>query len=158
MRHFLHPKLLRKAREVRVQLEDIMKFQKMDIISTGTDFDVVRCVPTIYLIFHSPILSDIIRITRKAITAGYFHQAARVKGIGEFVNIRSGLPTHLHPTSALYGLGCKLPSPTFEVYMIVDQSTGCSFFFVTLHRHAVSYRLPRAYLDLERVYDPSDCY
>ena len=44
---------------------------------------------------------------RKAITAGYFHQAARVKGIGEFVNIRSGLPTHLHPTSALYGLGCE---------------------------------------------------
>ncbi len=85
MRHFLHPKLLRKAREVRVQLEDIMKFQKMELYSAGTDFDVVR----------------------KAITAGYFHQAARVKGIGEFVNIRSGLPTHLHPTSALYGLGCK---------------------------------------------------
>ncbi len=45
---------------------------------------------------------------RKAICAGYFHQAARVKGIGEFVNIRSGLPTHLHPTSALSGLGCML--------------------------------------------------
>lgn len=45
---------------------------------------------------------------RKAIAAGYFHQAARVKGIGEFVNIRTGLPTHLHPTSALYGLGCEL--------------------------------------------------
>jgi len=44
MRHFLHPKLLRKAREVRVQLEDIMKFQKMDIISAGTDFDIIRCV------------------------------------------------------------------------------------------------------------------
>ena len=42
MRHFLHPKLLRKAREVRVQLEDIMNFQKMEIISTGTDFDVLR--------------------------------------------------------------------------------------------------------------------
>ena len=42
MRHFLHPKLLRKAREVRVQLEDIMKFQKMEIISAGTDFDVIR--------------------------------------------------------------------------------------------------------------------
>lgn len=88
MRHFLHPKLLRKAREVRAQLEDIMKFQKMEIISAGTDFDVLR----------------------KAITAGYFHQAARVKGIGEFVNIRTGLPTHLHPTSALYGLGCKYVS------------------------------------------------
>ncbi|KAL1713944.1 P-loop containing nucleoside triphosphate hydrolase protein [Schizophyllum commune] len=91
MRHFLHPKLLRKAREVRVQLEDIMKFQKMAIISAGTDFDVVR----------------------KAITAGYFHQAARVKGIGEFVNIRTGLPTHLHPTSALYGLGY---TPSYVVY------------------------------------------
>lgn len=42
IRHFLHPKLLRKAREVRVQLEDIMKFQKMEIISAGTDFDVIR--------------------------------------------------------------------------------------------------------------------
>jgi len=41
-RHFLHPKLLRKAREVRAQLEDIMKFQKMDIISAGTDFDIIR--------------------------------------------------------------------------------------------------------------------
>ncbi|KAF8624805.1 hypothetical protein AX15_005694 [Amanita polypyramis BW_CC] len=91
MRHFLHPKLLRKAREVRAQLEDIMKFQKMDIISGGTDYDILR----------------------KAITAGYFHQAARVKGIGEFVNIRSGLPTHLHPTSALYGLGY---TPSYVVY------------------------------------------
>ncbi|KAI9510691.1 putative PRP16-RNA-dependent ATPase [Russula earlei] len=91
MRHFLHPKLLRKAREVRVQLEDIMKFQKMDITSAGTDFDIIR----------------------KAICAGYFHQAARVKGIGEFVNIRSGLPTHLHPTSALSGLGY---TPSYVIY------------------------------------------
>ncbi|KAH8980006.1 putative PRP16-RNA-dependent ATPase [Lactarius akahatsu] len=91
MRHFLHPKLLRKAREVRVQLEDIMKFQKMEIISAGTDFDIIR----------------------KAICAGYFHQAARVKGIGEFVNIRSGLPTHLHPTSALSGLGY---TPSYVIY------------------------------------------
>lgn len=85
MRHFLHPKLLRKAREVRQQLEDIMKMQKMESVSAGTDFDVMR----------------------RAICAGYFHQASRVKGIGEFVNIRTGVPTHLHPTSALYGLGCE---------------------------------------------------
>ncbi|KAJ4485361.1 pre-mRNA splicing factor [Lentinula aciculospora] len=91
MRHFLHPKLLRKAREVRAQLEDIMNFQKMELVSAGTDFDVIR----------------------KSIAAGYFHQAARVKGIGEFVNIRSGLPTHLHPTSALYGLGY---TPSYVVY------------------------------------------
>ncbi|KAF8310889.1 P-loop containing nucleoside triphosphate hydrolase protein [Clavulina sp. PMI_390] len=90
-KHFLHPKLLRKAREVRAQLEDIMKMQKMDIVSAGTDYDIIR----------------------KAICAGYFHQAAKVKGIGEFVNVRSGLPTHLHPTSALYGLGY---TPTYVVY------------------------------------------
>ncbi|KAG8991813.1 DEAH-box RNA helicase prp16 [Tulasnella sp. JGI-2019a] len=91
MKHFLHPKLLRKAREVRLQLEDIMKMQKLPIISAGTDYDVVR----------------------KAICSGYFHQAARVKGIGEFVNIRTGLPTHLHPTSALYGLGY---TPSYVIY------------------------------------------
>ncbi len=44
MKHFLHPKLLRKAREVRQQLEDIMKMQKMEITSAGTDFDLVRYV------------------------------------------------------------------------------------------------------------------
>jgi pre-mRNA-splicing factor ATP-dependent RNA helicase DHX38/PRP16 len=70
MRHFLHPKLLRKAREVRGQLEDIMKQQKIDPnVSVGTDWDIIR----------------------KCITAGYFHQAARVKGIGEYVNIRTGV-------------------------------------------------------------------
>jgi len=36
-----------------------------------------------------------------------------VKGIGEFVNIRSGLPTHLHPTSALFGLGY---TPSYVIY------------------------------------------
>lgn len=44
MKHFLHPKLLRKAREVRGQLEDIMKQQKLDPnISVGTDWDIIRC-------------------------------------------------------------------------------------------------------------------
>lgn len=49
MRHFLHPKLLRKAREVRLQLEDIMNFQKMELISAGTDFDVIRCAHSSFI-------------------------------------------------------------------------------------------------------------
>ena len=83
-----------------------MNFQKMEMISTGTDFDVLRLV---VVVFKSLFMSDLYAFhpIRKAITAGYFHQAARVKGIGEFVNIRTGVPTHLHPTSALYGLGCE---------------------------------------------------
>lgn len=90
-RHFLHAKLLRKAREVRAQLEDILKSQKLSLSSCGTDWDVIR----------------------KCITSGYFHQAARVKGIGEYVNCRTGVPMHLHPTSALYGLGY---TPDFVIY------------------------------------------
>ncbi|WFD24175.1 RNA helicase [Malassezia equina] len=90
-RHFLHAKLLRKAREVRAQLEDILKSQKLALVSCGTDWDVIR----------------------KCITSGYFHQAARVKGIGEYRNCRTGVPMHLHPTSALYGLGY---TPDFVVY------------------------------------------
>ena len=89
--HFLHGKLLRKAREVRAQLSDIMSSQRLNLRSCGTDWDVIR----------------------KCIASGYFHQAARVKGIGEYVNCRTGVPMNLHPTSALYGLGY---TPDYVVY------------------------------------------
>ncbi|GAA5995791.1 hypothetical protein JCM5350_002554 [Sporobolomyces pararoseus] len=90
-RHFLHPKTLRKAREVRTQLLDIMKHQKLDIIPCGTDWDIIR----------------------KTICGAYFHQAARVKGIGEFQHLRTAVPMHLHATSSLYGLGYL---PDYVVY------------------------------------------
>ncbi|KAN0061919.1 Pre-mRNA-splicing factor ATP-dependent RNA helicase PRP16 [Thecaphora frezii] len=90
-KHFLHGKILRKAREVRAQLEDIMKTQKLRLVSCQTDWDVVR----------------------KCITSGYFHQAARSAGIGEYANCRTGMKMHLHPTSALYGLGF---TPEYVVY------------------------------------------
>ncbi|CAG8494335.1 5517_t:CDS:2 [Cetraspora pellucida] len=87
IKHYIHSKAIRKAQEVRLQLLDIMKAEKMEIVSCGTDWDVVRkCI---------------------------FHQAARVKGISEYVDCRTGMPCHLHPTSALYGLGC---TPDYIVY------------------------------------------
>ncbi|KAH8315474.1 hypothetical protein KR074_003725 [Drosophila pseudoananassae] len=89
--HFIHIKAMRKVREVRQQLKDIMTQQKMNVKSCGTDWDVVR----------------------KCICSAYFYQAARLKGIGEYVNLRSGMPCHLHPTSALYGLGT---TPDYVVY------------------------------------------
>ncbi|KAI9350480.1 P-loop containing nucleoside triphosphate hydrolase protein [Zopfochytrium polystomum] len=89
--HFLHPKALRKAREVRTQLVDIMKTEKLGIVSCGNNWDVIR----------------------KCICSSFFFQAARLKGIGEYVNMRTGMPCHLHPTSALYGRGY---TPDYIVY------------------------------------------
>ena len=89
--HFLQPKGLKKAKEVRSQLLDIMDQQKIRIKSCGNDWDVIR----------------------KAICSAYFHNAGKLKGIGEYVNCRSGIPCHLHPTSALYGLGY---TPDYIIY------------------------------------------
>ena len=83
VRHFLHPKALRRAKEIREQLYDIMAMQRMEMISCGTDWDVIR----------------------KCICSGYYHQAAKVKGIGEYINLRTSVTVQLHPTSSLYGLG-----------------------------------------------------
>lgn len=89
--HFIHIKAMRKVREVRQQLKDILVQQKLEVKSCGTNWDVIR----------------------KCICSAYFYQAARLKGIGEYVNLRTGMPCFLHPTSALYGLG---QSPEYVVY------------------------------------------
>ncbi|KAJ1398769.1 P-loop containing nucleoside triphosphate hydrolase [Sesbania bispinosa] len=89
--HFLHVKGLRKAREVRSQLLDILKTLKIPLTTCWPDTDIVR----------------------KAICSAYFHNAARLKGVGEYVNCRNGMPCHLHPSSALFGMGC---TPEYVVY------------------------------------------
>lgn len=82
---------MRKAKEVREQLLDIMQSEKVRIASSGSEWDIVR----------------------KAICAAYFHNAAALKGIGEYVNCRSGMPAYLHGSSSLYGLGY---TPDYVVY------------------------------------------
>jgi len=89
--HFIHAKSLKKVREVRQQLAEIMEQRKMEIITCGTDWDIIR----------------------KCICSSYFQQAARLKGLGEYVNLRTGMPCHLHPTSALFGMGF---TPDYIVY------------------------------------------
>lgn len=91
-KHFLHPKTLRKAREVRTQLLDIMKHQKLDIIPCGTDWDVIRCASFALSLVRSLSLTVFYHpLHRKTICAAYFHQAARVKGIGEYQHVRTGV-------------------------------------------------------------------
>eukprot|EP01133_Synstelium_polycarpum_P002543 gene2543-2914_t len=89
--HYIHVKAMRKVREVRGQLLDIMETQRMPVETCGTNWDTVR----------------------KAICSSYFHHSARIKGIGEYVNMRTGMPCFLHPTSSLYGLGY---APDYIVY------------------------------------------
>lgn len=90
-RYFLQQKSLRKAREVRAQLLDIMKSLKMEYISCGTNWDVVR----------------------KCVASAFFFNAARLKRLGEYANVQTGMPCHMHPTASLYGLGY---TPDYVVY------------------------------------------
>ncbi|MCJ1446873.1 MAG: DEAH-box RNA helicase prp16 [Stictis urceolatum] len=91
VRHFLHAKSLRRAKEIREQLADIMSLQSLTLSSCGTDWDAIR----------------------RCICSGFYHQAAKVKGIGEYTNLRTSVTVQLHPTSALYGLGYL---PDYVVY------------------------------------------
>jgi pre-mRNA-splicing factor ATP-dependent RNA helicase DHX38/PRP16 len=91
VKHFLHPKALRRAQEIRNQITDIMKSNNMPLISCGYDLDVVR----------------------ECICSGYYHQAAKRKGLGEYVNLRTSVSVQLHPTSALYNSG---DPPDYVVY------------------------------------------
>lgn len=104
LEHFIHAKSMRKAREIRTQLAEIMKTLSIEIVSCGVSWDVVR----------------------KCICSSYFHQASKLKGIGEYVNLRTGMPCHLHPTSALFGLGF---TPDYIVYheLIMTQKEYMQF-------------------------------
>mgnify|MGYP001559814135 FL=1 len=64
-----------------------MKHQRLDIIPCGTDWDVIRCVLALSQPSPRPLTS--FRCS-KTICAAYFHQAARVKGIGEYQHCRTG--------------------------------------------------------------------
>ena len=96
--HFIHSKAMKKAKEVRDQLSQIMREQNMinsnDLVLNrrNTDWDGLRkCIAQAYAA----------------------SKAARMKSITEFVNLRTGTPCLLHPTSALLGLGF---TPEYVVY------------------------------------------
>lgn len=89
--NYIHFKSLKKVRDVRKQLKDIMKELKLPINEQPADMNMLR----------------------KAICSGYFVNAARIKSIGEYFNLRTGLPCKLHPSSSLFSLGYI---PDYVVY------------------------------------------
>lgn len=90
-KNFIHAKAMKKVREVREQLRDIMSSLKLPLISSGTEWDGIRM----------------------CIASSFFHQAAQFKGIGEYRNLRTTRPCYLHPTSALHGIGF---TPEYVIY------------------------------------------
>ena len=80
-----------KVNDVRKQIIQIMLNNKIELISCKNNWEEVR----------------------KCIIAGYFLNAAKLKGIGEYVNLRTGIPCVLHPSSAIYSLGY---TPDYCVY------------------------------------------
>ena len=89
--NFLNYKSLKKVNDVRKQIVQIMLSNQIELISCNNNWEYVR----------------------KCIIAGYFLNAARLKGIGEYVNLRTGIPCVLHPSSAIYSLGY---TPDYCVY------------------------------------------
>ena len=99
-RHFIHQKAMKKVEEIREQILDIMRNQRIpeSSVGVGGDWDLVR----------------------KAVACCYFHNVGKLRGIGEYVNLLTSIPCHLHPTSALYGLG---HTPEYIVYHEVVKTT-----------------------------------
>jgi len=96
---------LRKAKEVRAQLLDIMQQQKVPINSCGSDWDIVR----------------------KAICSAYFHNAAKIKGIGEYINCRSGALSSSHQGSSDFVVSALLQcSCTCDCHPGLRSCVSCS--------------------------------
>jgi pre-mRNA-splicing factor ATP-dependent RNA helicase DHX38/PRP16 len=90
--HFVVHKALQRAHHVRTQLSDILAQSKVPVDSScGRNVDVLR----------------------RVIASAHVGKACRLKGFGEYVNVRTGLPCALHPASSLVGLGS---SPEYVVY------------------------------------------
>lgn len=91
-KHFVHIKSLRKVREVRGQLKEIMRQQGVALLSCDQNLDKVR----------------------KAICSGYFTNAAKIKGIGDYLNLRTGKAFTLNEFNLqVFHANCILQAPSF---------------------------------------------
>ncbi|CCH62819.1 hypothetical protein TBLA_0I01610 [Henningerozyma blattae CBS 6284] len=90
-RNFLQYKSLKRVHEIRAQLKQLMDINKIPVVSSGKDWDIIR----------------------KTICSGFSHQSAKLVGLGKYIQLRTGMEVKLHPTSSLYGLGNL---PKYVVY------------------------------------------
>ena len=66
-----------------------------------------------------------------------------LQGIGEYVNMRTGMPCHLHPTSALFGMGYTPDYIVYHELVMTSKVRECrhvSFFYVSYRRRLKKFR------------------
>ena len=90
--HYIHIRTMKRVREIRSQLVDIM-------IKNGYNIS-------------TPIDNNLIHV-RKAICSSYFINACKLKNIGEYINLRKNISCYLHPSSSLFGIGY---TPDYIIY------------------------------------------
>merc|ERR1712196_212375 len=78
--NYLQARAMRRAQDVRKQLVTILDRYKMDVLSAGRDWDLVR----------------------RAIVAGYFTNAAKKDPQEGYRTMVEGSPVSIHPSSALF--------------------------------------------------------
>lgn len=87
---FINYKLIVKVRDVVDQLKHIMRAHKYKLSSCDDEDTIKKCI-----------------------CKSYFHQAAMLRNLKEYQNLRTGMPCHLHPTSALFNAGSL---PKYIIY------------------------------------------
>lgn len=101
---FINHKIMIKVNDIVDQLKHIMRTHNYKISSSKDENIIKRCI-----------------------CKSYFHQAAVLKNLKEYQNIRTGMPCQLHPTSALYNMG-NLPKYIIyhELIMTTKQYMHCA--------------------------------
>jgi pre-mRNA-splicing factor ATP-dependent RNA helicase DHX38/PRP16 len=101
---FINYRLMVKVKDVVDQLKHIMRTSKLPMSSSNDE-----------------------ELIRRCICKSYFHQAAELKNLKEYQNLRTRMTCHLHPTSALYNAG-SLPKHIIyhELVMTTKEYMHCA--------------------------------
>src|SRR5690606_25115963 len=94
--NFIQYRALQRARDVRKQLLQMMDKYKLNVVSCGRKFSLVR----------------------KAIVSGFFTNAAKINGQDGYKTLVEGTPVYMHPSSSLFQ-----KNPTWVIYHELVQTT-----------------------------------
>jgi pre-mRNA-splicing factor ATP-dependent RNA helicase DHX16 len=77
--NYIQVRSMKRARDIRDQLEGLMERVEIEICSNASDLDAIK----------------------KAITSGFFHHSARLQRDGTYKTVKNPQTVHIHPSSGL---------------------------------------------------------